>query len=157
MFWLTSIRSIHNYDYGRPCWKICMGHTGDSAPRKLKYNTEKINWMCQNIYKMISRNKLLIIFIFDNCAKHSPSELVRVPNNAKPGGPPLCVQKSLWPSDLGIKWTVWNKNGLLPIMIFDEDSDSGLNFSVGPRELLRHTPVLAHFGVHFDKNPIKWS
>ena len=40
---------------------------------------------------------------FHNGAKHSPSELGRVPNNAKPGGPPLDRQKILCPYDLGIK------------------------------------------------------
>ena len=34
-------------------------------------------------------------------------------------------------------------------MIFDEESDSGLDFSGGPRELLGGGAVLAHFGVHF--------
>ena len=41
------------------------------------------------------------------------------------------------------------------VMIFDDESDSGFDFSVGPRELLGRSAVLAHFGVHFDENPIK--
>ena len=88
-------------------------------------------------------------------AKHSPSAPPWGPYNAKPGVLLAVWYEHLWTDFSPSRIIQFEKSFLLITMIFDELSHGGFNFSVRPRELLKHTPVLAHFGVHFNENPIK--